>query len=68
MGVPNIGIDSKGSALGDVRFGSSEADISVSLANVRFTPESGHQAFMSARPGLFFFLAGGLVGGTPFLT
>jgi hypothetical protein len=38
MGVPNIGIDSKGSALGDVRFGSSEADISVSLANVRFTP------------------------------
>jgi hypothetical protein len=33
----------------DVRFGS-EADIGAGPPDVRFTPKSGHQAFMSTRP------------------
>jgi len=33
----------------DVRFGS-KADIGAGPPDVRFTPKSGHQAFMSTRP------------------
>ena len=36
----------------NVRFGS-KADIGLAPADVRFTPKSGHQAFMSTRPSTF---------------